>query len=91
MREDVLPILEAGGVDLVLGGHSHIYERSYPLLGAYSTPTPDFGTLLSSGNILDTGDGDPSGNGAYQNGTVYVVAGHGGRSMPAALVVQTIP
>ena len=34
MRENVLPILEAGGVDLVLGGHSHIYERSYPLLGA---------------------------------------------------------
>jgi uncharacterized repeat protein (TIGR02059 family) len=87
MRETVLPILEAGGVDLVLGGHSHIYERSYPLLGAYgygispNFATPDFGTLLSSGNIIDTGDGNPSGGGAYQNGTVYMVAGHGGNSV----------
>ena len=87
MRENVLPILEAGGVDLVIAGHSHVYERSYPLLGAYgygTSPnfaTPDFGTLLSSGNILDTGDGNPSGGGAYQNGTVYVVAGHGGKSI----------
>jgi hypothetical protein len=87
MRENILPILEAGGVDLVIGGHSHIYERSYPLLGAYgygtfpNFATPNFGTLLSSGNILDTGDGNPSGGGAYQNGTIYVVAGHGGRSI----------
>ena len=87
MRENILPILEAGGVDLVIGGHSHIYERSYPLAGAYgygtfpNFATPNFGTLLSSGNILDTGDGNPSGGGAYQNGTVYVVAGHGGRSI----------
>ena len=89
MRETILPILEAGNVDLVMGGHSHIYERSYPLLGAYgygTSPnfaTPDFATLQASGNILDSGDGDPSGNGAYQNGTVYVVAGHGGRSIGA--------
>ena len=90
MRENVLPILEAGGVDLVLGGHSHIYERSYPLLGAYgygSSPdfvTPNKSTLVSKRNILDTGDGKPSGGGAYTTGTVYVVAGHGGRSVSSA-------
>ncbi len=27
----LVPILESGGVDLVLSGHSHGYERSYPL------------------------------------------------------------
>ena len=87
MRENVLPILEAGGVDLVLGGHSHLYERSYPLAGAFgygSSPnfiTPAFGTLLANGNILNTGDGNPLGGGAYQNGTVYIVAGHGGKSI----------
>ena len=31
MRENILPILENGGVDLVLSGHSHMYERSYLL------------------------------------------------------------
>ncbi|HMJ64026.1 MAG TPA: metallophosphoesterase family protein, partial [Candidatus Binatia bacterium] len=35
MRENVLPILEAFGVDLVLCGHSHVYERSYLLQGHY--------------------------------------------------------
>ncbi len=35
MRENFLPILEEHGVDLVLGGHSHIYERSYLLKGHY--------------------------------------------------------
>lgn len=29
VRENVLPILDKYGVDLVLSGHSHIYERSY--------------------------------------------------------------
>jgi hypothetical protein len=95
MRETVLPILEAGGVDLVLAGHSHNYERSYLLDGVYgygTSPnfvTPSFNTLLADGRILDAGDGNPSGDGAYQkhsggtsnNGTVYVVAGHGGRSV----------
>ena len=51
--------------------------------------TPPFNTLLTDGHILDTGDGDPEGNGAYQKnsggnpnaGTVYVVAGHGGSDL----------
>ena len=29
IREYILPVLDAHGVDLVLGGHSHVYERSY--------------------------------------------------------------
>jgi hypothetical protein len=95
MRETVLPILEAGGVDLVMTGHSHNYERSYLLDGAYgygTSPnfaTPSLNTLLADGHILDAGDGDPAGQGAYQknaggnsnDGAVYVVAGHGGRSV----------
>ena len=31
VREKLLPILERGGVDVVLSGHSHMYERSYLL------------------------------------------------------------
>ena len=29
MRQNIIPLLESYGVDLVLAGHSHIYERSY--------------------------------------------------------------
>jgi len=93
MRENLVPILEAGGVDLVLCGHSHDYERSYLIDGTYSTPTPNFATLEAQGHIIDDGDGKPSGSGAYQKGaglnahegTVYVVAGHGGAGMGGTL------
>jgi len=80
MRENALPILEAGGVDLVLGGHSHIYERSYLLDGAYQTPS------VAGVGVLDSNDGRPTGDGPYtkgpglasHEGAIYVVAGHGG-------------
>jgi hypothetical protein len=79
MRENAGPILEAGGVDLVLAGHSHNYERSFLLDGHYGTSD-----TLTSEMILDDGDGDPLGDGAYRKpsvgpspheGAVYVVAG----------------
>lgn len=79
MRENALPILEAGGVDLVLGGHSHIYERSYLAQGGYETPSTDAG-------IVDRGNGRIGQDGPYRlaegltpgDGTLFVVAGHGG-------------
>ena len=37
MRQNALPILEDGGVDLVLSGHSHSYERSFLIDGHYGT------------------------------------------------------
>jgi hypothetical protein len=60
MRKYIMPIIESGGVDLVLTGHSHIYERSMLMDGAYATPT------VSENFILDDGDGDPDGDGAYR-------------------------
>jgi hypothetical protein len=94
MRENALPILEDAGVDLVLAGHSHSYERSYLIDGTYDTPTPDFATLSAAGHILDAGDGQASGSGAYgkptlgpapHEGAVYVVAGSSGKVSPASL------
>jgi len=80
MRTHIMPILESGGVDLVLSGHSHIYERSMLIDGAYVTPT------TTDGVVLDDGDGKPDGDGPYRKsaglqphrGTVAVVAGTGG-------------
>ncbi len=80
MRELIMPILEAGGVDVVLTGHSHIYERSMLIDGAYQTPT------TADGVVLDDGDGDPNGEGSYRKskglhahqGVVQVVTGNGG-------------
>ncbi len=80
MRQYALPVLEAWGVDLVMTGHSHSYERSYLLDGHYG----DSSTLDVATNILDLGDGSKTGDGAYQKpdliaaqnaGAVYAVAG----------------
>ena len=85
MREHIMPILESGGVDAVFTGHSHIYERSMLIDGAYQTPS------TNKGVVLDDGDGDPreGGDGSYKkstgltpnNGTVQVVAGNGGAKL----------
>jgi len=32
MREVFLPLMEAGGVDLILSGHQHVYARTEPML-----------------------------------------------------------
>ena len=72
MRSNIVPLLEAGGVDFVLSGHSHNYERSALLTGFYG-PSHTY----SESHRLAQG-----GNGALFNkhgrGTVYVVAGASG-------------
>jgi len=83
MRGNVLPILEGYGVDLVLGGHSHGYERSYLIDGHYG-----HSETLADAMILDHGDGKQRGDGVYRKstlgsagheGAVYVVAGSSGK------------
>lgn len=56
MRENILPILEQYGVDLVLNGHSHCYERSYLLDGHYGKSN----TLTSSMIKNNTGGSYPT-------------------------------
>lgn len=83
MRRFIMPIIEAGGVDVVFTGHSHTYERSMLIDGAYATNT------VSENVVLDDGDGDPAGDGAYRKsagihaheGTVQVVTGNAGQTL----------
>jgi hypothetical protein len=86
MRENALPILEAGGADLILCGHSHSYERSFLLDGHYG-----LSTTLEDSMIIDGGDGSLDGDGAYEKpsagpapheGCVYAVAGSSGKTTP---------
>lgn len=84
IRQNILPILEAGGVDLTLTGHSHSYERSYLLDGHYG-----FSGALTPAMKVNAGDGRPAGSGAYikplndaggHKGTVHAVAGSAGKA-----------
>jgi hypothetical protein len=89
MRQVALPILEGAGVDLVLSGHSHDYERSFLLDGHYGTS----GTLTPSMK-LDPGGGRAGAGGSYgkftvgpapHEGAVYAVAGSSGQIGGGAL------
>jgi hypothetical protein len=82
MRERVGPVLEEYGVDLVLSGHSHNYERSFLLDGHYGsswTLTPSM--ILNSGYGRTNVDGaylKPAGGLGSHRGCVYVVCGCSG-------------
>ncbi len=90
MRQNILPILEAGGVDLVLSGHSHCYERS-KFINGFTGTSAQFNTNF----VVQSGDG--RGNGAYiknsdadgspaaSAGTVYCVAGSSGQATGGTL------
>ena len=89
MRQNFLPILEDGGVDVVLSGHSHSYERSYLIDGHYGTSGTFTNAMKKNG-----GSGRADGTGAYgklsigpgpHEGAVYAVAGSSGQISGGAL------
>lgn len=84
IRQNLNPILERYKVDLVLSGHSHLYERSRPTRG-HTGLAPTFNeaahlTSTSSGKY----DNSPNSCAYVKNGgdegVIYVVAGSSGRN-----------
>jgi acid phosphatase type 7 len=82
MRKHIVPVLERYGVDLVLSGHSHSYERSFLLDGHYGKSR-----TLTNEMILDNGSGSYPSAPAYSKpaekqgraGAVYTVVGCSGK------------
>lgn len=83
MRQYIVPILEQYGVDLVMTGHSHTYERSYLIDSHYGLGA----TIADSNFVQGKTDGRMDGDGPYlkpaeanysHKGTVYFVNGTGG-------------
>lgn len=77
MRETFVAILERHGVDLVLNGHSHSYERSFLLDRHYERSH-----TITSANWVDKSTGRRHENGPYyksgsrpHEGALYIVAG----------------
>lgn len=83
IRENFIRILERYGVDLVLCGHSHDYERSRLMAGHYGKENSfDAGkhNLSSSSGRYDGGtDAAPYFKDESNRGTVYVVSGSAGK------------
>ncbi|MBV9513188.1 MAG: metallophosphoesterase family protein [Mycobacteriaceae bacterium] len=72
IRQDWLPLFDRYGVDLVLCGHEHHYERSYSVRGAAPTDTLTPLPVDTRGDVIDT-----------SRGTVHLVIGGGGTSVPS--------
>lgn len=71
MRENFVPILEKYDVDLVLTGHSHVYERSHFMTCHYGDSS-----TLKQAMILDKDRSFEKPLGRHSNqGTVYAVIG----------------
>jgi hypothetical protein len=96
MREQIVPLLEKYGVDLVLTGHSHCYERSYLINGHYST-SDEFYTRACIVNGKKSGKKNdhqayvknPT-DATYPNiGTVYAVVGASGETSATTTAFNT--
>jgi hypothetical protein len=85
IRETWLPLFDRHGVDLVLCGHDHDYERSWPVRGCNHDAGRDALTYV----VVDTLQPipvvtDTPANGAFDTrvGTIHVILGGGGTGAP---------
>ena len=83
IRENFIRILERYGVDLILCGHSHDYERTGLIKGHYGTETTFNAAIHNLGQTTGRYDGSNAcpylKNSSSNKGTVYVVSGSAGQ------------
>ncbi len=72
IREEWVPLFDKYGVDLVVCGHEHHYERSHPIRGRESNATLTPVPAATATDVIDT-----------TKGTVHMVIGGGGTSVPS--------
>lgn len=72
IRENWIPLFDHYEVDLVVCGHEHHYERSHPLRGTLPSDTLTPLPVGTRPDVIDT-----------STGTVHLVIGGGGTSIPS--------
>jgi hypothetical protein len=85
IREAWLPLFDRYGVDLVLCGHDHDYERTWPVRGCKN----HVGRDVMTGDAVDTCQPQPivtrepaAGSFDTSAGTIHLILGGGGTSSP---------
>jgi Calcineurin-like phosphoesterase/Purple acid Phosphatase, N-terminal domain len=81
IRRDWLPLFDAYGVDLVLAGHEHHFERTFPVRGT----VPDSPLLIPAPQGTDPEEMDS------RHGTVHLTIGGGGHPATEATRVRHGP
>ncbi len=72
VREEWLPLFDEYGVDLVVCGHEHHYERTLPIRGQQDNQTRTPIPRATATDVIDT-----------ELGTVHMIIGGGGTSAPS--------
>jgi hypothetical protein len=72
IRQEWGPLFDKYGVDLVVCGHEHHYERSHPIRSCQSNATLTPVPAATATDVIDT-----------TKGTVHMVIGGGGTSVPS--------
>jgi len=72
IREEWVPLFDKYNVDLVVCGHEHHYERSHPIRGQEENRTLTPKPVSLATDVIDT-----------TKGTVHMVIGGGGTSVPS--------
>jgi 3',5'-cyclic AMP phosphodiesterase CpdA len=72
IREEWLPLFDRYGVDLVVCGHEHHYERTHPIRGRQANATLTPIPAATATDVIDT-----------TKGTVHMIIGGGGTSLPS--------
>ncbi len=80
IRQEWLPLFDKYGVDLVVAGHEHHYEREQLVRGTTGTSLLTPKPVPSSGAMLDT-----------TKGTQHMIIGGGGTSAPSNTVLSDPP
>ncbi|WP_415853951.1 purple acid phosphatase family protein [Sinomonas sp. G460-2] len=80
IRQEWGPLFDKYGVDLVVCGHEHHYERSHPVRGAEANQTLTPKPAATNTQSVDT-----------TKGTVHMILGGGGTSVPSNQLLFTPP
>ena len=84
IRQEWMPLFDRYGVDLVVAGHEHHYERTQPVRGTNGssllTPQPIAAAQSGNGTVIDT-----------TQGTVHMIIGGGGTSIPSNALLTDPP
>ena len=83
LRETYHPLFDLYGVDLVLQGHNHNYQRSYPITYNNNNNNNDNKIININNDISSKPTITSANTSTYNNptGEIYVTAGTGGESL----------
>jgi hypothetical protein len=81
IRQEFMPLFDAYGVDLVVAGHEHHFERTFPVRGVL----PGSGLLTPAPRGSDPAEIDT------RDGTVHMIIGGGGHPTPTPVADFDMP